>query len=49
MNGKELIQQHHVVNLYHRAFKEFAGRALWNVRQLENLLHEDALRRYSWV
>ena len=49
MNAEGLIQQHHVVNLYHRVFMEFAGRALWNVRQLENLLDEDALRRCSWV
>ncbi len=45
MNAKELTQQQHLVNLYHRAFKEFAGRALWNVRRIQCPLHVDTLRR----
>ena len=32
-----------VVSLYRSAFKEFGGRALWNVRELEEPTAEDAL------
>ncbi len=31
------------VSLYRSAFKEFGGRALWNVRELEDPSPEDAL------
>lgn len=31
------------VSLYRRAFKEYRGRALWNVRELEEPGPEDAL------
>jgi hypothetical protein len=43
MKAKSPTQQHDFASLYHRAFKEFGGRALWNVRQIEYPLPEDAL------
>jgi hypothetical protein len=29
------LAAHHVVGLYRRAFAEFGGRALWNIREVE--------------
>lgn len=31
------------LSLYRRAFREFGGRALWNVREIENPLPGDML------
>lgn len=36
-------EQDDFVSLYRRAFSEFGGRALWNVRELEAPGPEDAL------
>lgn len=39
----EPIQPENYLSVYRRAFKEYGGRALWNVRQFENPSPEDAL------
>lgn len=39
----EPIQPENYLYFYRRAFKEYGGRPLWNVRQLENPSPEDAL------
>ena len=39
----EPIQSQDFASLYRRAFREYGGRALWNVRELENPSPYDAM------
>jgi hypothetical protein len=43
MEPEPVTQADDFVSLYRRAFKEFGGRALWNVRELEDPSPGDAL------
>lgn len=43
MKPEPANQPEDYVSLYRRAFKEFGGRALWNVRELEDPNPKDAL------
>lgn len=43
MDIKKGTQHDDLVSLYRSAFKEFGGRALWNVRELEAPTSKDAL------
>ena len=43
MKTEPLPQPDDFVSLYRRAFREYGGRALWNVLELENPQPEDAL------
>jgi hypothetical protein len=43
MNAKSDMQPDDYRGLYRRAFEEFGGRALWNVRRLEDPTPGDAL------
>lgn len=43
MKTEQITQDDDFVSLYRSAFKDFGGRALWNVRELEDPRTEDAL------
>jgi hypothetical protein len=43
MKAEPATQQDDFVSLYRRAFKEFGGLALWNVREIEDPSPKDAL------
>jgi hypothetical protein len=43
METEQTSNPEEFVSLYRSAFREFGGRALWNVRELENPNPDDAL------